>query len=523
MLRVLFVEDEPLFREGVISSLDWGSLGMEIPNQAFDGLHALSLMEHSSYEYVITDLFMPRMGGLEFLKTATDTYPQTNYIVLSGYNDFELVKEAFQLGVVDYILKSEISQLRMEEIVTRQSVIRKRILSQDSSLSLGAVNTFYIKQSVLRNSGTALDTLGETAIAGLHIPIHPGDGHIYCCAVSLHLTDTGQIHETYQESRQRGCAAIDSIIMEQPSLYGYERRGVYYLLYITKQEMTWLQLDNYWRHIQKVLLSGLPKAIPAVSMGFCSYGVGLGNVESIVKESTHILDFRLLISDGAVISKPKLDMFKSEKSALQLSVNKLATTLASLHKKDIGAILRDSLLTFDEVRCCIPKDVSAYYETIFSLFLSFQEPLRLLENERFRQVMQEYSLLNLLDRNYIEYNRWISKLADVVENSMSCLDSLTEKAVEIITEQYSDTNLSLTSIAHTLKTNPSYLSRKFSTDMGKGISLFLLEYRIEKAVELITQGNWKLYEVASSVGYTNYETFSRAFKRYKGESPQNYV
>lgn len=523
MLRVLLVEDEPLFREGVLSSINWESLRMEVPHQAFDGIHALSLMELNSYEYVITDLFMPRMGGLEFLRKATEKYPQTNYIVLSGFSDFELVKEAFQLGVVDYILKSEISQQRINDVVMRQNCIRSRIISQASSLPFGDINTFYIKQSIFRNSGSALDTLGEMAISGLHIPVHKRDGYIYCCAVCLHLKELKFENETYQENRQKACALIDSIIMEEPSLYGYDRRGFYYLLYTSKDELNWFQLDNYWRGMHKILKARLPKDIDAVSMGFSTESAGLVNLEKIIKESTNILDFRLLVSECKVISKPKIQVFQKENSSVNLSVEKLATIFASLNKKNLCSSLRDSYLKNDVVKCCSPKGVSAYYATIYSLFLSFQDSMKLVENECFMQTMEVYSTIKLLDRSYSDYNAWLKKMAEVVEASICSHDKLTEQAERIIKEQYNDADLSLKSIANHLKTNPSYLSRIFSADIGKGLSLVLLEYRIEKAVELITQGDFKLYEIASLVGYENYETFSRSFKRCKGKSPQNYL
>lgn len=522
MLRVLLIEDEPLFREGVISSLDWTSLGMEIPDQAFDGLHALSLMDKISYDYVITDLFMPRMGGIEFLQTATKKHPLTNYIVLSGYNDFELVKEAFLLGVVDYILKSEISQQQIKAVITKQACIRSRILTQDYSVSLGKINSFFIKQGIFRKSGNAINLLGETAITGLQIPVHPGGGHIYCCAVCLHLYEVQLGHKTYQESRQEFFSAIDSIIMEEHSLFGFDRRGFYYLLSITEMPMNWRQLDDYWRKIHKTIISRLSDKITAVSLGFSSSSAGLVNLEQIIRESTNILDFRLLISDSTVLSNPKIQAFKNRTPTNTLSVDSLATSLASLNKKNISSSLKTSCLNYNEVKYSSPLDVSSYYEKIYSLFLSFQEPLKLSANEDFQQTMRRYLEIKLLDRSYVDYNAWLKKLNEIIENSICHFDKLTEQAIGIINKQYNDKNLSLISIALILKTNPSYLSRVFSADIGKGLSLFLLEYRIDMATELIKQGSFKLYEVANIVGFENYETFSRAFKRLKGESPQNY-
>ena len=66
MLRVLLVDDEPLFREGVKQTIDWISLDAHIPDEAIDGVDALQKMQNKTYDYVITDMIMPKMNGLDF-------------------------------------------------------------------------------------------------------------------------------------------------------------------------------------------------------------------------------------------------------------------------------------------------------------------------------------------------------------------------------------------------------------------------------------------------------------------------
>lgn len=104
MIRCLVVEDEKILRRGLILTTDWTSLGCEIIGEAENGQQALELLERLTPELVITDIRMPLMDGLEFIKKARNIC-SSEFLILSGYNDFNYAKQALRLGVSDYITK----------------------------------------------------------------------------------------------------------------------------------------------------------------------------------------------------------------------------------------------------------------------------------------------------------------------------------------------------------------------------------------------------------------------------------
>lgn len=59
---------------------------------------------------VITDINMPGMNGIDMIRTIKKQNNKSHFIILSGYDDYHLVKEAFKLGVTDYLLKSELEE-----------------------------------------------------------------------------------------------------------------------------------------------------------------------------------------------------------------------------------------------------------------------------------------------------------------------------------------------------------------------------------------------------------------------------
>ena len=104
MIKTLVVEDEEIIRRLLVCSIDWVSLGCTIPAEASDGEEGLRRIREIRPELIITDVAMPVMDGIEMLEKAKDICP-SEYIILTGYDEFEYARKAVSLGVSDYILK----------------------------------------------------------------------------------------------------------------------------------------------------------------------------------------------------------------------------------------------------------------------------------------------------------------------------------------------------------------------------------------------------------------------------------
>ncbi len=83
-------------------------------------------------------------------------------------------------------------------------------------------------------------------------------------------------------------------------------------------------------------------------------------------------------------------------------------------------------------------------------------------------------------------------------------------------------DISIDEIACASGLNRGYFSRIFKEFMGKTPQQFLINYRMNKAAELLKKSRISIAEVGSSVGYGNQLHFSRAFKSTFGISPRDY-
>lgn len=105
MLKVLIVEDEELIRKGIILSVDWAALDCMVVGEAPNGEVALELVEKYNPSLIISDIKMPKMDGIEFLRRLRASGNNTYVIILTAYDSFDYARSALRLGAVDFLLK----------------------------------------------------------------------------------------------------------------------------------------------------------------------------------------------------------------------------------------------------------------------------------------------------------------------------------------------------------------------------------------------------------------------------------
>ena len=139
MLKVFLVEDEFVIREGIKNNIDWKAHGYEFCGEAGDGELAYPMIQKLRPDIVITDIRMPFMDGLELSRLIRKELPDTEIIILSGYQEFEYAKEAIKLGVAQYLSKpingeellAELDELSAKIEEKRRAIqIRERYLQE---------------------------------------------------------------------------------------------------------------------------------------------------------------------------------------------------------------------------------------------------------------------------------------------------------------------------------------------------------------------------------------------------------
>ena len=105
MLKLLIADDEKTIRETIRSFINWEALDIEVVGTAKDGIEAYNMILDLYPDIVLTDIRMPGLSGLELIERMHEINKDMQFIILSGYNEFEYAKTAMQYGVRHYLLK----------------------------------------------------------------------------------------------------------------------------------------------------------------------------------------------------------------------------------------------------------------------------------------------------------------------------------------------------------------------------------------------------------------------------------
>ncbi len=96
--RILVVDDEKFIRDIIA---DFLSMEGYIVRTAEDGVVAADELRRARFDLVISDLKMPRMGGLELLREVAEVHPDTMTIIMTGFGTVETAIDAMKRGAYD--------------------------------------------------------------------------------------------------------------------------------------------------------------------------------------------------------------------------------------------------------------------------------------------------------------------------------------------------------------------------------------------------------------------------------------
>jgi two-component system, NarL family, response regulator YdfI len=169
-IRVVIADDHLMVRKGLRLMLEEEGEDIELVGDAADGVAAIALVEHLQPDVVVMDIRMPEMDGIAALKRIRTTWPHVAGLLLTTYNEDELIIRGLQAGACGYFLKETPLETLLNAIRTAvrgevliQPEIMARLLAHTTSDSQTASSSSY--DHVL--SGMELSKREREVLAGV--------------------------------------------------------------------------------------------------------------------------------------------------------------------------------------------------------------------------------------------------------------------------------------------------------------------------------------------------------------------
>lgn len=141
---VIVVDDEKLITRNIATKIEKTNAAFEVIHMAYDGEQAFELIQKHLPDVVFSDIKMPIRDGLELLRDIKVHFPSIKVVMVSGFDDFALVRNALQQDAFDYLLKP----LRQEDLEKTLQKLENQLLvtRQDYVLPEGASSADIVEQ-----------------------------------------------------------------------------------------------------------------------------------------------------------------------------------------------------------------------------------------------------------------------------------------------------------------------------------------------------------------------------------------
>jgi two-component system response regulator YesN len=531
MLKILVVDDEKLIRKGLVKTI--GALGEEylVVGEAADGMEALAVIEKERPDIVITDIKMPKMDGIELITNLEKSFPAMKKVVLSGYDEFNYVRDTMKRGAADYLLKPvDLEQLgellkKIEQEIRSEEESSIHALNLENKLnkSFPLLKEQFIHELVCEKKSEVFNKI-EEKLQYFNLRLSAGAYQVMIVSI-----DNYRYLQKEIGSEQLKISSFIQRSISEEAVSGYtdffscmEDAGLVIACCIPKNT------EEILRLISGEILNNLEKNTAL------QYTISIGKPAESLEKLKESYD-SALDTLGERFYRKGSKIIRFDEGRKHFNGNQLQgltdhyeirfkSCVDVANEQQVTGVAEEFCAKLEE-RSVEPSDALKVLSDIFAK-LQF-------ENVKFKEAVVEtygfdYSYeknLGLFD-TMDEVRRYTCNVYTEVLGRLKAMYSrkdrkLIELVKEYIQKHYRE-DITLSRVADEVYVNPNYLSEIFKAQTGESFVDYFTRVRIEKAKELIKDIRVKTYEVGELVGYEDPAYFSKVFKKVVGVSPTEY-
>lgn len=515
MYNILIVDDEKFARESIKYKLATTLLEIGEVDEAEDAIDAIERIDQKYYPIIITDIKMPQMNGIEMIRNIREMKYDTQFIVVSGYNEFDYAHGALKYGVMDYLLKP-VNETQLNEQVSQiiESYKMKALLLEQQN-HFRSEYTYQMKCAKLSDWNKLLITeKDKQAREKLTKQMLQVDDYSFYQVILCHFEDAFEekaLHEVicpYVKEKLAKFCKEETVEV----LFNIQHQRELIILHQYKKAPG-TDLNMRYDYLLKQLVKtygkstviGIGDRVESLEQVQLSYEQALVACRNkLIKGYNQIIFFK-----DTRMKQEKFQSISSEQREILSYVVKTKKTLKACEL--ICKLLEEavgSATTYQEI--------IGYVTELYLIILSS-------------------ATLNMnveLDRVFLQKLYHLDQIDDIKELLMKYLkDTIVEMPENILdgeqivklSIQYIDTHyqepISLETLSTTYHIHPNYLSRAFKKYSDFNFNEYLTNVKMKNAFFMLKNSDAKVQEVAEQLGYNDSKYFSKVFKKHHGFSP----
>ncbi|MBT2292933.1 response regulator [Paenibacillus albidus] len=527
--KVILVEDEyparTVFR-GMIGQR--GDL-FTLCGEAEDGQEGLELFLKFKPELIVTDITMPGMNGLEMLRQIEHSgLPQPQIIILTCHQDFHYAQQAIQLKAASYLIKDDC--LSDPELLTRTlEELSQKVVSLDQSREKQLLLEQKVRSSEIEiEQGLFLDMLRSPAAGSkwllsleeAHIPVR--SGRFRALLLELDRSSLRFSMDQLEELKLWQFAGVN-VLKELLGRQGANKvitldKGRFFAVYVddSRQEDS-RRIDLLVQSFAANLKMGV------LALEYVFHPGTDSPTEAIKHLATASYPF-FYLSNQTLKDRhwEKLLRFSSipeHLSRFWAKVLKAAFLEPGMGSSALPDQERSSLYQQAAEQRWEPEQIKSLYLRVFlelSHFIADTDGGTDLEAS-FRKKLEICQTFHAVHDTALSYFRKLRQLQGEGTKLNASITKIVQRIHEDLNYPYK-----LEELAASINYSVPYFSSMFKRTVGESFIQYLTRQRIEKAKLLLLTTDQKTFEIAEAIGFENYRSFNRIFKKETGVTPSDF-
>lgn len=501
MYKILIADDERAERSVIRFLINKYELPLEI-TEAQNGKEALELLAGEHFHILFTDIKMPFLTGLDLAAQIHTKYPAMRIVFFSGYDDFEYVKEALSLQVVNYILKP----VNPEEFKQTITKIIDSLKADEAAEQLRQTTWHYVNNHILYQ-------LINSASPELLQKQHPHfDFSVITSYHRLFLLQAD--NDLFGGYGERQFQAFLEPLKDMCDYLNLNPAQSLILFRDPGNHFSWYESQAQFIH-DRIYDTCHTRCYVLISEEFISPEM----LAAAYQAAEHCSEFRFFMPNTYILSEQRVLTGDSEDPEQDdLMIQNIEEDIRYKDKVHLHEHVR-TLLNKYERKSTLSQIYIKFFMTNLMRILILHLPAD-----------QKISLTQMTEKIYStqhfsDISQLITDTLEILTQSFKADTGGASHAVELV-KQYIHTHygedLGLEILAAQVYFTPGYLSGIFSQETGFGINKYIKNIRMAKAKELLLHTNMKIHGVCRQVGYTNVSYFCKSFQEDFGMTPEKY-